>query len=132
MQLKDFDSIYALWKKVDLGVNDFEKEKKQAKQMIKLNPLSNFVAVEGKKIRGTVFGTFNGRRGWVYHLAVNPSFQKKGLGSILLKKAEQALKKAGAKRVLLGVDKSNLKVLAFYKKQGYQKVDDAIWMGKDI
>ncbi|MDP3732906.1 MAG: GNAT family N-acetyltransferase, partial [Candidatus Daviesbacteria bacterium] len=113
-------------------VADFKTEKELVSQVIKLNPYSNFIAIKEGKIIGTVFGAFNGWRGWVYHLAIDPFFQKKGLGSLLLQKAEQALKKAGAKRVLLGVKKLNGKALAFYKKQGYIKVNDAIWMGKDL
>ena len=132
MTIKDFNSMCALWKEADLDVGHVKTEKEIADQMIKLNPTSNFVATAGEKIVGSIFGVFNGRRGWVYHLAVHPTFQKKGLGSKLLQKAEQALKKRGAKRVLLGVSNSNLKVLPFYKEQGYTEVNDAIWMGKDI
>lgn len=133
MKIEDFDEMYALWKKAGgLSVANLKLEKEYTEQIIKLNPSSNFVAVEGEKIIGTVFGAFNGKRGWVYHLAVHPKFQKAGLGSKLMEKVEYALKQVGAKRILLGVVKTNIQVLAFYKKNGYTKVDDAIWMGKDI
>lgn len=132
MKIEDFEEMYALWEEAGLGVNEFENEKDHTKLMIKINPLSNFVAVEDAKIVGSIFGTFNGRRGWIYHLAVHPNFQKKGLGSLLIKKAEKTLKKMGAKRVLLGVDKSNLEVLKFYKKFGYEKMNDAIFLGKNL
>lgn len=131
MEIEDFDSMYNLWKKVGLNVADYEDEKEDTKQIIKWNPLTCFVICDGNKIIGTVLGTFNGRRAWIYHLAVHPLFQKKGLGSKLLQKAEQALKKTGAKRVLLWVNKDNLKVADFYQKHGYSAVDDAIVMGGD-
>lgn len=132
MTMKDFNQMYLLWKKVDLSIKELETEKEQTGQMIKLNPVSNFVAMERRKIIGTVFGTFNGRRGWIYRLAVHPNFQKKGLGSLLLKKAETALKKMGVRRVLLGIDEYNYKVIKFYKKCGYREIDDAIFMGKNL
>ena len=132
MTIQDFDSMHALWKKVGLNLAEMNLEKKYTDQIIKLNPLSNFVAIEKKKIIGTIFGTFNGKRGWIYHLAVHPLFQKQGVGSLLLQKVEQALKSLGAKRILLGVVKLNLKALNFYKKHDYEVVNDAIWMGKDV
>ena len=132
MKFKDFDAMYKLWKEAGLFVADYETEKDITFMMLKLNPKTNFVISEGEKIIATVLGVFNGRRGWVYHLAVQPQFQKQGLGSKLLKKAEDALKKIGAERVLLGVTKSNLKVLPFYEKFGYQEASDAIYLGKNI
>lgn len=132
MTIEDFNSMYLLWQEAGLGLVDFKTEGEYATQILKLNPSSNFVALEGRKIIGTIFGTFNGKRGWIYHLAVHPAFQKRGLGSLLLQKAEQALKKMGAKRALVGVDKPNLKAMKFYKKCGYTKVDGAIFLGKNL
>lgn len=133
MKLKDFNSMYSLWKKVKgLSVGNLKDEKKEVSQIIKLSPLSNFVVVDSGKIIGTVLAIFNGRRGWVYHLAVHPDYQNRGLGSLLLRKAEKVLKKAGAKRVLLGVKESNSKALSFYKKYGYKKIQRTIFLGKDL
>jgi len=132
MKFKDFDEMYVLWKEAGLNLGSLQSEKEYTEKTIELNPNSSFVATEKEKIVGSVFGAFNGKRGWIYHLAVHKSWQNKGLGSLLLNKTEQALKKSGAERILLGVIKSNLKVLTFYKKHGYAKVTDAIWMGKNI
>ena len=74
MTIEDFESIYALWKEASLDVGNIKCEKNSTDQIIKLNLLSNLVAFEGNKVVSSVFGVFNGRRGWVYHLAVHPSF----------------------------------------------------------
>lgn len=132
MKSEDFNDLYRLWKEAGLNLADFKKEKQEFEMMIKLNPYSNFVAIEGEKVIGTVFGIFNGRRGWIYHLAVHPNFQKKGIGSLLLKQTEEALKKIGATRVCLWVNRLNLKVLTFYEKYGYTEINDAISMGKNL
>ncbi len=132
MTIKDFKAMYALWEETGLSLLEIKAEKKLAKQIIELSPDTNFVAEKNGQIIGTIFGAFNGRRGWIYHLAVHPYFQNKGLGSKLLSKAEKALKKEGVERILLGVSKKNLKVMPFYKKLGYLKADDAIYLGKNI
>lgn len=132
MEIEDFDSMYSLWKEVGLNVADYEIEKEDIKQIIKWNPVTCFVICDGNKIIGTVLGTFNGRRAWIYHLAIHPNFQNQSLGSLLLEKTESALKKAGAKRLLLGVSKTNLRVLGFYTKHGYGVVNDSITLGKNL
>lgn len=132
MKISDFSEIFLLWKKAGLNVLSEEIEFYEAKNMIKLNPDSCFVLVKNEKIIGSILGVFNGRRGWIYHLAIDPDFQKKGYGSLLLKKTENALKKQGARRVNLGVEYENLKVFPFYQKYGYEVINNALWLGKNI
>src|SRR3990172_10035811 len=96
MQQSDFLNVYALLKKVGLSLGSKEREIYEFNLINKLNPKSCFIAEEKTKIIGAVFGAFNGKRGWIYHLAVIPSYQKKGIGSLLLKEAEESLEKMGA------------------------------------
>lgn len=132
MTIEDFDLMFSLWKEAGLVVPDLETEKEKTKTTIKFNPNSNFVALENGEIIGTILGTFNGNRGWIYHLAVDPIFQRKGIGTAILHKTEHVLKTKGAKKVLLGVDKLNLKVVPFYEKNGYKEISDAIYMVKNL
>ena len=132
MKIEDSNLVYLLWKEAGLDVVDYKTEKEDMEQIIKLNPYTNFVICEKEKIVGAVLGAFNGRRAWVYHLAIYPFFQNKGLGALLLHKTEEALKKSGAKKVQLFVSKTNLKVIGFYKKQGYRQLDEVIPFGKSL
>lgn len=132
MSVKNFNSIHSLWKEAGLNVSEIQEEKEEAKLILELNSSSSFEAHNKGKLVGTILGIFNGRRGWIYHLAVHPDFQKKGIGSLLLQKTEEALKKLGAKRILLWVKKDNLGVMDFYQKHGYFSIDDAIVLGKDL
>lgn len=132
MKLEDFDELYALWKRVGLAISDIETEKNEAEMMIQLNKSSCLVAVEEGKIIGTVFGTFNGRWAWIYHLAVHPKWQHKGIGKTLLAQAEKALYAKRATKILLAVALTNLKVAPFYEKQGYSVMNDMLVLQKDF
>lgn len=132
IKLSDFSEIFSLWQKAGLGLSDKNMEFSDLRLTIKKNPNSCFVLIKDKKIIGSVLGTFNGRRGWIYHLAVDPDYQHEGYGSLLLIKAEKELKKQGAHRIHLGVLYTNLKVLPFYEKYEYDVVNDALWLGKNI
>lgn len=128
----DFMEVLSLWKKAGLGLADEKIELLTMQVVVKMNPSSCLMLVKEQTIIGAALGAFNGRRGWVYHLAIHPNFQQAGFGALLLKKIEQELKKKGAYRVHLAVSYTNLKVLPFYQKSGYLVVNDALWLGKNI
>jgi ribosomal protein S18 acetylase RimI-like enzyme len=90
-----------------------------------------FVAVEGGAAVGTVLGGYDGHRGWVYSLAVRPQCQRRGVGSALVRRLEQALAGRGCLKVNLQVRASNAGVVAFYEKLGYA-VEPRVSMGKRL
>jgi len=117
---EDFYQLYDLWKKTKVETKSIHIEKKEFVRMIQLNPSSCLVGEKNNVIIGSVLGVFNGKRGWIYHLAVDPAYQKKGYGSLLLQKAEEELKKVGANVVLLWVEYTNLEILPFYLNKEYE------------
>ncbi|MBN1699793.1 MAG: GNAT family acetyltransferase [Spirochaetales bacterium] len=91
-----------------------------------------FVAVDdGGRIAGSIMAGYDGHRGWIYSLAVDRRFRRKGTGSLLLSHAEQALEKLGCPKVNLQVLTDNKSVVGFYKKNGYI-VEKRISMGKKL
>jgi ribosomal protein S18 acetylase RimI-like enzyme len=77
--------------------------------------LCGFVTVKFSKYKSIAF---------VGRLAVNPSFQNKGIGKALLYYVEQEVKKIGSKKVRLQVRQSNTKAVDFYKKNGYNVLNE--------
>ena len=115
-----------------LELSDRASEYQEFHMMIKLNPTSCFVAKHNGEIIGSVFGLFNGRRAWIYHLSVDPVYQNQGIGTKLMQSAEQSLFAVGANKIRLWVNFSNLKVITFYEKLGYKAICDALMLGKDL
>lgn len=131
MQEADALACYGLWKKAGLSVASFDRELHELKGLVEKNPTTCFVAIHATQLIGSVIGAYNGRRAWIYHLAVDPLYQHKGIGSSLLKLAEQTLQSIGATKILLGVSLANLKTASFYERQGYSVANDAILMEKN-
>jgi ribosomal protein S18 acetylase RimI-like enzyme len=65
----------------------------------------------------------DGHRGWVYYLAVARSQQRVGLGSELMRAAEEWLRTRGAVKVQLMVRSDNESSLDFYRRVGYESND---------
>jgi GNAT superfamily N-acetyltransferase len=74
---------------------------------------------------------YDGHRGWVNYLAVDPAYQGQGLGRLLMDEAERRLLAAGSPKVNLQIRTSNEHVVAFYRHLGYD-LDDVVSMGKRL
>ena len=90
-----------------------------------------FVAVSDGAVIGTVMGGYDGHRGWVYSVAVRPAERRKGVGTALLRRLEEALVARGFLKVNLQVRASNAGVVAFYERLGYA-VEERVSMGKRL
>ena len=89
-----------------------------------------FVAADDTdSVVGTVIAGYDGHRGWIYSLAVDPSQQRRGIGSALVKQAEVALERLGCPKLNLQVRSDNASVIKFYQSLGYD-TEDRISMGK--
>ena len=88
-----------------------------------------FVAEADGVVFGTAMAGFDGHRGWLYAIAVRPDVRKLGVGSALVRHAEQALAEKGCCKVNLQIVTSNQTTIGFYEKLGYQ-VEPRISMGK--
>jgi len=114
--------------------------KNHLKQWLKKGTITLLVAKNKKNIVGYLLANYPyGGVSSVIWLAVQNSFQKRGIGSMLLKEYEIIIKKKGVHEILLLVtNKENLK---FYKKNGYKLIGfipqnyfglDSWWLYKKI
>ncbi len=88
-----------------------------------------FVARDQGKIIGTAMAGYDGHRGWLYSVAVDPDRQRQGIGRQLVDYAVDVLKTKGRVKINLQVRATNAGVVAFYEALGFV-VEDRISMGK--
>ena len=74
---------------------------------------------------------FDGHRGWVYYVAVHPDDRRRGIGSALMKRVEEALFEIGCPKLNLQIRADNVQVQSFYESLGYL-VEERISMGKRL
>jgi len=72
---------------------------------------------------------FDGHRGWVYYVVVDPQYRVQGIGRDLMRYVEKSLARIGCTKLNLQVRSSNNEVVEFYKRLGYT-VEDRVSMGK--
>ena len=89
------------------------------------------VAVDEGQLAGTIMGGYEGHRGWINYLAVDPGRQRRGLGRRLMTTIEEKLLARGCPKINLQVRRSNTAVIEFYNAIGYAE-DDVISFGKRL
>ncbi len=88
-----------------------------------------FIAENEQRVIGTVMAGYDGHRGWVYSIAVHPSFQKQGIGSDLLSFTQDKLSALGCLKINLQIMEGNEAVQRFYLANGYT-AEKRVSMGK--
>ncbi len=78
------------------------------------------------KIVASVLVGHDGHRGWLYYVAVDPDYQKRGLGAAIVGAGEAWLVSHGVKKVMLLVRETNTRVVKFYENLAYETVPRTI------
>ena len=125
----DEQAVVALWREV-FGYKEARNDPAASiRRKLAVQRELFFVArIEGE-LAGTIMAGYDGHRGWLYAIAVHPDCRRTGLGSRLVRHAEQALASLGCMKINLQLLASNEATAAFYKSLGYT-VEPRISMGK--
>lgn len=120
----DAAAMLHLWRGIPgLGLGQGDDEEALHLFMAR-NPSTCLVIRDGEGLIGTVLAGFDGRRGYIYHLAVHQDYQRRGYGQTLLKRAILELQTLGARKMHLFVLRDNPAAAAFYQRQGWQNRRD--------
>lgn len=131
MSIKDYERVYELWEKADIILKTSD-QKNEIDRMIKRNPYTCLVGEIDNEIVAAVMGGFDGRRGYVHHLAVNPELQKQGLGREMMDELMKRFEELQVIKIHLFVENRNEKVKKFYKKIGFEERTDLTDFSKTI
>ncbi len=121
---QDFPEILKLWEINDMGGAE---RGDTADTILQCNSQGgHFIIMDlpgEKKIIGTSWMTWDGRRMFLHHFCIHPSYQKMGLGEMLGIESLKFIKKKNA-QVKLEVHKENLPAKKLYKKLGFFAFED--------
>ena len=128
----DYDAALQIWQRVE-GLEIAEGDDRESvAQFVARNPGLSRVAINGSAIVGVALCGHDGRRGHIYHLAVEPACQGCGLGNRLLDECLEGLRRVGLKRVIIMVADDNARGREFWKRCGWEEIPGAIAMGIDL
>ncbi|HEV7999305.1 MAG TPA: GNAT family acetyltransferase [Planctomycetaceae bacterium] len=123
------EEVIALWAKIFAYPEPRNDPATVIRQKLALQRELFFVALIDTQVVGTVMGGYDGHRGWIYSLAVDPAHRRQKIGAALVTHVERALEQLGCSKINLQVLPSNAATVEFYAKLGY-RVEERISMGK--
>ena len=133
MTIEDYEKVYQLWLSCSgMGLNNLDDSKDGIAKYLDRNPDTCFVAEKSDEIIGVIISGHDGRRGFIYHTAVNPEYRNQGIAKMLVEAAMDALKANGINKVALVVFDRNEVGNAFWEKVGFSVREDLVYRNKTI
>jgi ribosomal protein S18 acetylase RimI-like enzyme len=129
-QMADEPAVVALWHQCGLVVPQNNPHEDIAIK-VAFQPDLFFVGAIDGQVVATVMAGYEGHRGWINYIAVAPAYQRAGIGSQMMSRAEEALRALGCPKINLQVRESNQNVIAFYESLGFSN-DRVISLGKRL
>ena len=71
------------------------------------------------KLIASVMAGYDGHRGYINYFAINPDFQARGYGKLLMNNVENRLRELGCPKINLQIRAGNDKVFSYYQKLGF-------------
>ena len=133
MTTDDYDAVWALWMSCkNMGFNDLDDSREGIARLLRRNPGICFVAEADGELAGVILAGQDGRRGYIYHMAVAGAYRRRGVGSMLVERCLSALKAEGIHKVALLAFKYNDDGNAFWEKMGFTLREDVNYRNKAI
>lgn len=121
-----------LWKRCEgIGLSDAD-ERKALTRFLNRNPGLCFTAQIDGKLIGTCLCGSDGRRGYLYHLAVDPILRRQGIGKMLVERVFAGLEAMDIHKCHIMVYGSNELGLKFWKQTGWSLRPEIVLMSYNI
>jgi ribosomal protein S18 acetylase RimI-like enzyme len=123
-------AVIGLWERCNL-VRPVNNPELDIARKMKVNPELFLIGLMNGKVVATAMGGYEGHRGWVNYLGVDPAQRKKGLGRRMMAAVEEKLLEMGCPKLNLQVLVKNTEAMQFYERIGYKR-DEVVSMGKRL
>src|SRR4028119_871877 len=104
-QPADEHAVIELWRRCDL-VRPQNDARKDIARKLAVQPEMFLLALKDGAVIGSVMCGYEGHRGWINYLAVDPAHRRQGIGRELMNEAERVLLAAGCPKINLQARRS--------------------------
>jgi ribosomal protein S18 acetylase RimI-like enzyme len=125
----DGEALRKLW--ADVGFRGLGDDDLSLARLARRNPGLVLVAAVGSQIVGSALGAWDGRRGWIYHVATAASHRRQGIATRLIDQVEAGLGALGCPKVNVMVREDSDGGADFWADRGYEP-GTATQFGKEL
>ena len=123
-------NVIQLWERAGL-TRPWNDPQKDIQRKLSVQAEWFLIGLLEDRIIASVMAGFDGHRGQINYLAVDPDYRRDGYGRQLMEHAEKMLAEFGCPKINLMIRKDNLDAIAFYEKIGFVE-DPVVSFGKRL
>lgn len=128
---KDYSEVYELWSScAGIGLNEIDDSENGIARFLLHNKDTCFVATIEGKVVGAILAGQDGRRGYIYHLAVAEQHRGKGIAKALVHCVINALNHLGIQKTALVVYSDNENGNQFWENIGFEAREDLTYRNR--
>ena len=124
LHMDDHAACLELWHQCDGVAVRMWEDASAMTRLIERNPAMSCAAEVAGRLVGTVLCGNDGWRGWLYHVAVDPAWRRRGLATALVRRAQAELARAGIRRVHALLLSGNRDAMQFWSAAGWRQRED--------
>jgi len=118
--MDDYAVVHVLWQRGDLWMRPSDGPDATLLKLSRDPGLFLVARSADGRVVGTVMGGWDGRRAYVYHLAVAPERRREGIADALMDELERRFRALGALKAKLQILVENDTSKAFFAHRGYE------------
>lgn len=129
LETADYPQLAALWQRTEgMGLRAWEDSAEGIAHYLARNPQTGFAAcLDDGSICGCVLAGHDGRRGFIYHLAVAANRRRQGIARALVETAMAALRREGIRKAAFLIYPDNREGMAFWQQMGFAPRQDVVY-----
>ena len=131
LTIDDYDEMIRVW---SISGLPFKPNGRESRSMIEAEidreQCAFYGTFDGAKMVALVIANYDGRRGWINRLAVDPDYRHLGLAAELIEKCEEFLSRYGDVIICALIEELNLPSMGLFKKNGYVCLKEITYWSK--
>ncbi|NQX46700.1 GNAT family N-acetyltransferase [Paenibacillus tritici] len=132
MTIDDYEAAYRLWENTaGMGLSEADSRTEIARYLERNPGISQVCVEEDGTLAGTAMCGHDGRRGYLYHVAVHSGSRGKGAGREMVARCLEKLREEGILKCHLMVIGTNSLGRSFWNSVGWQERDGLVLFSKN-
>ncbi|MEW5797247.1 MAG: GNAT family N-acetyltransferase [Candidatus Zixiibacteriota bacterium] len=121
LTIDDYDDMVRVWGVAGLPIRPQGRDGR-AMLAVELSRelCASFGAFDGGRLVGLALANYDGRRGWVNRVAVDPDYRGRGLATALIQECEKFLNQIGEVVICCLIEELNSPSMELFAKNGYR------------
>jgi N-acetylglutamate synthase len=131
LTIDDYSDMLRVWSDAGLPFKPLGRESRESldREMANTN-CAFFGLYDQSRLIGVCIANWDGRRGWINRLAIDPDFRGRRLAGQLIRLCEEFLESRGAALIAALIDEENLPSMTAFEKEGYSCLPEIKYFSK--